>query len=1585
MAGVRVGKKTKAVEAALNSLDHGLQIFARKILDRAFDDDFTQLTAKEQISIATQSYKNLKTWPKGGTLIKVWSREKLSTPTTVIDIVNNNVPFLVDSCLLALREHGVKIRFVAHPILSIDKNGKKFDLSEKASKGSIKVSHIHVQADFIDKSRIAALEAALKETITMVGQVVDGWKPMLEKLESVAVGYRDNPPPLPAVELSGAMSFIDWLADNNFTFLGMREYAFKADGDGGTLTPIAKSGMGILTNPKMHVLRRGSEYVELTPEVMEFLRLPKPLIVTKANIRSKVHRGVHMDYIGVKKFDAKGQLSGELRIVGLFTSSADAQPNRDVPLIRNKITNVLKSSGFDANSHSGKEILAVLENYPRSELFQIGEKTLGEFTMQIAELNERPRVRVLSRIDRFDRFVSVLIYLPRERYSTGVRKKLGDYLSDAYNGHVSAYYPEFPEGDMARVHFIIGRRGGETPKPDQVALEAKIDELSSNWEDGLHTIAGTQEVGRWANGFSGAYQHYFSPRTGLNDIAVLNTLGPDTKISAKLAPTKSSETGASLKVYSYGAPLALSARVPLLENLGFEVIDESTYDITEDNGTVSSLHHMHIVPHGGVALDLAKVGPTIEDAMLALWSGQAENDGYNGLTTLGNIAWRDVSVIRALGRYLQQVGIAYSQDYLWDTLNKYPDITNHLIKMFYARHDPTRQKKTNARDYDASHQIVMEALNDIASLDEDRIIRHFLNLVDSSLRTNFYQRTEEGDFRPAIAIKYDPAQVLDLPEPRPFREISVYSPRVEGVHLRGGMIARGGLRWSDRPQDFRTEILGLVKAQMVKNAVIVPGGAKGGFVPKQMPLNPSRDQFMEEGIACYKIFIGSLLDITDNLDGDKVIHPKNVVRLDGDDPYLVVAADKGTATFSDIANGISDERGFWLSDAFASGGSVGYDHKKMGITARGGWEAVKRHFREMNKDIQSEPFTAVGIGDMSGDVFGNGMLLSKQTKLIAAYDHRDIFIDPDPDPATTFVERKRLFDMGRSSWQDYNKKLISKGGGIFPRSEKSIKLSKAAQTAIGLDQSEATPFEIMKAILQSEAELLWFGGIGTYIRAGTENDAEVGDRANDAIRVTGSQVRAKVIGEGANLGTTHLGRLEFAANGGRINTDAIDNSAGVNSSDLEVNIKIALGTLIRGGSMTLAGRNKFLPKMTKEVADLCLRNNYLQTLSMSLSERKGMDEFPFLARLIQDLDAKGQLNREVEFLPDDAMLSERELAEKPILRPELAVLLAYAKNTLFDDLLASNVPDDPYLAKELFRYFPALLAKNHPETIENHRLRREVIATVMCNAMINFGGISYVRRIGDFSGSEPGHIAFAYAAARDSFVMEELNASIDKLDTKMNGDTQLALYQEVQTLLNNQTIWFLRNVSFDAGGLAPIVETYRTGVAEVLKLLPELMPDFVRESVHAQAQGFVDGGTPKKIAMRIAELSALTLASEVVLISTQTGKPIKECAIAFFGVLATFSLGRITEQSESIPMDDYFDRMALDRALANLMRAQRNLTVSVLSLSKGNPEVALAKWMDLRADDVTRTLGLVSGMIEGQLSVSRLSVAAGLLSDLEKN
>jgi glutamate dehydrogenase len=1499
----------------------------------------------------------------------------------MLEVFSADMPFIVDSVLAAIRAKGGVIRFMSHPVLHLDPESHRV-LDEEASVSineSLLMVHIEPLADPEQK---AAILAEIDGTLTEVYRATRAWRTMLERVRRLVEEWKLSPPKAPAPAIAEAKEFLAWLAEHNFTFLGMREYRLDGEGADARLVPLVTTGIGLLEDKDFHFLREGTAYVETTAQHDAFMADTDPLMVTKANVRTRVHRRAHMDYVGVKLY-RDGQVSGELRIIGLFTSMALATPHSEVPLIRRKVSEVVRRWGYPPGSHSAKALLAALDSYPRDELFQISEDQLFAFAKEIATLADRPRVRVLPRIDRFDNFVSVLVFVPRDRYTSEARARIGSYLADAYAGRVSAYYPHFPEGELVRVHFIIGRNGGPTPRPTRDELEDRVNDIILTFADRLSAAAGHRDVSNWGTAFAAAYQARNSATDALADIEVIERLAGDTSLALKLSARTEGDGAYALKVYHRGRPIPLSDRVPMLENFGFRVIDERTYTVEPRSGEPCFIHDMVLDVLGPRPEDFAARAPLVESAILAVWQTDAESDGLNQLTLRAGLDWSDVGIVRALVRYLRQVGANWSRAYLAQTFNAHPDVATALVKLFHSQLD-MNYSGNRERSAAEAHEAIAAALEATQSLDEDRIIRRVLNLVDAAVRTNAFQRDGAGHRRPALAIKFDCSKVDNLPAPRPFREIFVYSPRVEGLHLRFGAIARGGLRWSDRPEDFRTEVLGLVKAQQVKNAIIVPVGAKGAFVPRMIPVGAGRETVLAEGTACYKIFVQTLLDVTDNLEGDVVLPPPDVRRRDGDDPYLVVAADKGTATFSDTANAIAIERGYWLGDAFASGGSHGYDHKKMGITARGAWEAVKRHFREMDRDIQTAPFTVVGVGDMSGDVFGNGMLLSPQTRLLAAFDHRDIFIDPDPDPKTALAERRRLFDLPRSSWQDYDKAALSKGGGIYARSLKTVPLSAEGRKALGLGADPVTPQEVMTAILKADVDLLWFGGIGTYVRGSGETDTQAGDRANDAIRITGRDIRAKVVGEGANLAVTQKGRVDYALHGGRIDTDAIDNSAGVNASDIEVNVKIAMNAVLRARQLDMDGRNVFLGEMTDQVAALCLRNNYLQPLALSLAERAGVAALPDHRALIESLEARGELSREVEALPDDATLEARALAGKALTRPELATILAYAKNSLNADLLAGAAPDEAYLGHELFKYFPPRLVDRFPDSVATHRLRREVIATVIANAMINRGGPAFVVKMMAATSTDPGQVAAAFTLARDAYGLERLYSEIDGLDGQIAGNTQLALYAELQALLERETLWLLRNADWTKP-LEDLVLSYAQGVTDVSGLLGTLVPPTVEHSIAERAETFTSGGAPSGIARRIAELGALSFATDIVLVADRTKSPVAAAAGAFFGVLDAFGLAEIVDKGSRIVLADRFDRMALDRALANLMRAQRDLTADVLGFGRGEVATRLAAWRQARPDAIDRVAAAVTGLTTGEMTVSRLSVAAGLLSDLARS
>jgi len=1580
---VKREKHIEAAKAAAAAL--GARTLNPDILfGRASKDDIEHYTGEMLAAAAAHAMAEIEAFDGSEPRVTVTTLPEVAPqgqPVSILSVTDRNQPFLYDSVMGEVTSTHRDIHLAVHPILVVAPGeAPKLFSPDEESDPAQRISHIEIHLSELSPGEAASLVERMKTVLDQVHLAVDDWPAMLEKLGSTMADMERYAKDKPGK--GEALAFLDWLRGNNFTFLGMREYTYSGKGEAATVER-GGEGLGILSDPDVRVLRLGKDAVTTTPEILEFLEGPDFLIVTKANVKSLVHRRAYMDYVGLKRFDEKGKVVGELRIVGLFTSTAYTHAAGQIPLLRSKVEAVVEHFGYDPKSHSGKMLINTLESYPRDDLFQIDTGLLSTFCEQINELSDRPRIRVLPRIDRFDRFVSVIVYVPREQYDSDVREKIGNFLKSAYDGRVSAYYPAFPEGGLARVHFIIGRSGGKTPRIPQAKLEQAVREIATRWTDRFEALSDPDGVRLVTDR---GYQEDFTPTEAHADLALITTATAENpiRIAFYRKAWNTDPSTVELKIFHAGEPVSLSRRVPLLENLGFNVVSEQTHVLmlTDPDGSERRviLHDMELKQREGLEIN-PKLSPMLEEAFLAAWHGEVDDDALNRLILAAGLSAREIMALRTYSRYLRQTGIAYSQGYIADTLNKYPAIAADLFRLFDARLDPKLSERQREKKSTELSAAIEEALTKVPSLDEDRILRRYVNAIGATLRTNYFQHDADGKPRKTLAIKLDPKQLEGLPEPRPFREIFVYGAEVEGVHLRFGKVARGGLRWSDRAQDYRTEVLGLVKAQQVKNAVIVPVGAKGGFYPKQLPAGGSREAVFKAGTEAYKTYIRTLLSVTDNIVGQDVVPPADTVRLDGDDPYFVVAADKGTATFSDTANGLAQEAGFWLDDAFASGGSAGYDHKKMGITARGAWETVKRHFREMNIDIQKTPFTVAGVGDMSGDVFGNGMLLSRKIRLIAAFDHRDIFIDPNPDIDTSFAERRRMFNLPRSSWQDYDRSVLSKGAMIIPRTEKSVTLTPEAMAAIGIDKAKATPFEIMTAILKAPVDLLWFGGIGTYIRGQNETDAEVGDRANDPIRIVADDVRAKVIGEGANLGVTQRGRIAFGLKGGRCNSDAIDNSAGVNSSDVEVNIKIALASAMRDERLTRAKRNVLLASMTDEVAHLVLRNNYLQSLAISLTEKQGAANRAPLTRLMDRLEAAGQLNRKVETLPDDRTLAERYQAGKPLTRPEIGVLLSYAKLVLFDELVHTSLPDEPYFEPTLTGYFPAKMQKAYADDIRSHRLRREIIATILANEVINRGGPAFVTTLTDGTGFGPADAVKAAVIARDGYGLQALYAGVDALDNVVSGSVQNDLYEEIGRIYAAVT-GLLLTTGAVSGPMSEAIHKLRQALKQLRPNLATLVSEAAADETRRKAHAYEDEGVPTELAEEIATLSMLTFVPEVMLIASATGDSLGKTAQTFAGISAALNIGRLLSSASRIPTGDLYEALALQRSLTDIANARRDLATAILTRYKGD-KAPLAAWQQAEKGRLTRVTANLSALTEGgEATLAKVSVAAGILSDL---
>jgi glutamate dehydrogenase len=1482
---------------------------------------------------------------------------------TVIEMVNDDMPFLVDSVSMELARQGISIHLLIHPVVRARRDGDgRLEALGGGDEDAPRESLMHIEIDRQPPGSHGALAARLGEVLAEVRLAVAHWRPMIDRLWSCVAEFEGAGPA--GDDKTEALAFLDWLADNHFTFLGYRRFDL---GKSGAVTAHDEGALGILSRPEAHVFDPTLTLADMPADLRAFLERPDPVLVTKSGLHASVHRPVRMDIIGLKRFDAKGRVVGLHAFVGLFTSSAYTHAPADIPLLRRKIGQVQARSGYSRGGHDFKALANILETFPRDELFQISQDALYDTAIGILHIQERSRVAVFVRKDEFERFVSCLVFVPRDRYDTPLRLAITALLEQTFAGKLDTFYTQVGDQPLARLHFIIRTTPGQVPAIDHGALEARITEASRSWAESLtaHLVQAHGEAGglalarRWAQAFPASYRERHSVLAAVADVDRVEAAASQGTVGLNLfRPVGAEAHQGHLKLYRAGAPVALSSILPWLEAMGLVVIAEVPHHITPTSADEPPvwIHDFEVESAGGDDLDVAERRDLFQDALAAVWRNDAESDGFNRLVLAAGLSWREVMVLRAMAKYLRQAGSTYSQAYMEQALVGNPAMAQALIRLFLARFDP----KGGSGDAAGLETALLKGLESVASADDDRILRRFLNLIRSGLRTNYFQPGP----KPYLAIKFDSRLVDDLPLPRPMVEVFVYSPRMEGIHLRGGKVARGGIRWSDRREDFRTEILGLMKAQMVKNAVIVPVGAKGGFVVKRPPATGGREALLAEGIECYKTLIRGLLDLTDNLAGERLVPPADVARLDGDDPYLVVAADKGTATFSDIANSISLERGFWLGDAFASGGSQGYDHKKMGITAKGAWVAVERHFREMGIDTRTQPFTAIGIGDMSGDVFGNGLLRSPHTRLIAAFNHAHIFIDPDPDAARTFAERERLFNAVKA-WPDYDTSLISAGGGLFPRTAKTIAISPQMKDRFGIESDSLTPTELIRALLVAPVDLLFLGGIGTYVKASGESNADAGDRANDGLRVNGRDIQAKVVGEGANLGFTQLGRIEYAqagagGAGGRIDTDAIDNSAGVSCSDHEVNIKILLNDLVSASDMTPKQRDKLLVEMTDEVARLVLRDNYLQTQAISMMEAQGADLLDAQARFMRLLEKGARLDRAIEFLPPDEVLTERASKRQGFTRPELAVLLAYGKIWLYEHILHSDVPADPFMAQDLAKYFPVQLQERFGPDIGRHRLKNEIIATVVTNSIVNRVGGAFVAELMETTGHPPAQVARAYIVARDAFRLRDVWAEIEALDGRVPASAQTAMLTEANRLVERATLWVLRSMPspFDLGaGIAELAP----GVIALETAVPACLPADAAAAVAARVAQFVEQGVPQSLAQRVGNLIVLASAADILRIATRQSISIEAAGALYFAVGARFSLGWLRASAEKLSGRGHWLKLAAAAAIEDLYGHQRDITIAIASSQPGqDPADAITRWADGNKAAVDRAESLLA-------------------------
>ena len=1515
-------------------------------------------------------------------------RDGWSSPYTIIEIVSDDMPFLVDSVTMELSRQGYAIELILHPVMRVvrDREGILADvLSHEAGAASVQAeSVIHAEvARQSDPDRLAVLHAGVDLVLEEVRAAVEDWAQMRDRTAQLAGDLRRAPPPCDPHLLSECQAFLAWLADDTFTFLGYREYELS---DGGELRARSGSGLGILRGSAVRPSTRLSE------RALAEAHARNPLVLTKANSRATVHRPSYLDYVGVKTFAPDGRVTGERRFLGLYTSTAYRAPLQEVPLLRDKVARILDAAAFPPDSHDAKALVDILESLPRDLMIQIDTDELFAMAIGILGLGERQRVRLFVSRDRLDRFVAATLCMPRERFNTENGRRASEILADAFGGDEVDWRLQLSESVVVRVDYVVHCADG-IADADVAAVEERIAHATRAWGDDLRAALvaahgerrGSELSGEYATAFPGTYRAYVGAETAVADIARIGRLrGAGRPIIAVYRRPGDAEHMVRGKLFS-SSPVTLSDVVPTFEHMGVQVVDERPYEIRPAGADPVWVYDV------GLSCDpedLDRAGEEFSAAFLGVWTGALEDDRLNGLVLRAGLTGRQVTILRAVLRYLRQASTAFSNAYMISTLLDNPAIAAALVTLFEARFDP------DAHDVEAAARIHGElgaAIDEVASLDADRILSSVLAVIDAIVRTNHFRRVG-GSPVTYLSFKLDPSQLEMLPLPRPRYEIFVYSPRVEGIHLRGGRVARGGLRWSDRREDFRTEVLGLMKAQMVKNALIVPVGSKGGFVVKRGRAESSAGDREAEGIECYRTFLRGLLDLTDNYVGERVVAPERVVRYDEADPYLVVAADKGTARFSDIANAVSAEYGFWLGDAFASGGSHGYDHKAMGITARGAWESVKRHFRELGINVAAEDFTVVGIGDMAGDVFGNGMLRSPHIRLVAAFNHAHVFLDPDPDPAAGYAERRRLFGLPRSSWSDYDPEAISEGGGVYSRTDKAIPISPQVARALDVEAELLSPAELIAHILRARVDLLYNGGVGTYVKAHDETHSEVGDRANDALRVDGAQLRCRVVAEGGNLGLTQRGRIEYALHGGeretdptrpvrpaggRINTDAIDNVAGVNCSDHEVNIKILLGDLIAEGELPVAERDAVLQSMTDAVAEEVLYGSYTQTQALSVARHQAVAMRDVHARLIRHLAQHGGVDREVEALPSEETLAQRRADRRGLVAPELATLMALCKIALYEELVSSDLPDDPYLLGDLERYFPAPLgtgsasadrapagtegAERYAEQIRRHRLRRELIATIVANQLVDRGGTTFAFRLGEETGISAPQLARAFAVAREVFEMRDFWDAVEDLDNRIEAGTQLSMLIEARRLVERATRWLGRARARTEIDVTRTAEHFAAGVRQLSAALPEVLPERDRAVYDARLAELTEAGVVPELARRTASMPALLSVFDIVEDAAACGCGQAMATRVYFGIGARLGLDWLRDRILELPRADRWQALARSALRDDLYELHRALTREVLTGARGREaEAAIEAWLADNAEPVARAGGVLA-------------------------
>ena len=1567
--------------------------------------EFKTIATKEMVSHITDTYDFIQKAPKNKQpKIRVFNSDY--TKHTVLEVLMDNQPFILDTLWEELNSLDLEIHHTFHPLIVIsrDNNGtlkevKKYT-SEDIRKDEAIESLIHIEFDRQEQCELKDIEIALKKVVIEAQRAVSDFPAITNKMEELIKTLENEKNT--GVQRKEDISFLRWLIDGNYIFLGYRHYFVNYKPKKPTMGLTLKSGLGVLKEDKNSSIYKPKPLEELPPNMKYYVSGERILTITRALTKSKVHRRADMDYIGIKEFDNKGRVIGEHRFLGLFSSKAYTSNTKDVPIIHRKITEVLKrESKLGISNHAYKALINILETYPRDELFQISTDDLHRISVGILHIYERRKVRLFIRRVNHERMISALVYVPRDRMNSGLRRKIETILMAAYNGESIEVTVNINESSLARIFFKIRTMPPEPPEVNDSTIEKLIIDATSSWEDAIrHTLIdihgehkGLQFFNTYAKSFSASYMEQTPVEIAVQDIANLSTINDDNNFHVALYPHKNGTT-AQLKVFKVNDIINLSSIMPIFNNMGLFVKNEHPNRVDLPNGKTVWIHDFTITMTNGYSIENDEIISTLSQALTMAWNGDLDSDTLNKLLLTGKINVRQVIILRAYVAYMQQIGMKYPQEYVRNTLVKHADIASIIIQLFDARFDVNLNQSTSDKKQKELDKKFTKAMINVAVLDEDIILTRLKHIILATVRTNTWQRENITD---PLAFKIKSADVPDLVKPHPLYEISVYSSNVEGIHLRGGMTARGGLRWSDRPADFRTEILGLMKAQMTKNAVIVPVGSKGGFVLKTPPCNLKepetcdKNALMNNVKECYSTFIRSLLSVTDNIINGKVVHPINVRLYDGDDPYLVVAADKGTATFSDLANSVAmnanywagKHNGFWLGDAFASGGSNGYDHKAMGITARGAWECVKHHFRHLNKDIQKEDFSVMAVGDMAGDVFGNGMLLSKHICLKAAYNHMHIFIDPTPNSATSYKERLRLFKNPQLNWSNYETKLISKGGGVFNRKDKYIKLTPQIQQMLGIKDKQLTPDNLIKHLITMDVELIWNGGIGTFIKSSHESHSDVGDRANDTIRVDAKDVRAKVIGEGGNLGLTQLARVEYALNGGAINTDAIDNSAGVDCSDHEVNIKILMTLVQNSSKISDNERNKILAKMTNEIGLQVLKDNYYHSQVLSIKQRAAIKDHATNKQLMMSLERKGSLDLAVEFLPTYEDLDERLKKGKGLTRPELSILLAYAKMDAFDEIIVTDLPDTKSLQHYLVEYFPSLMQKEYKKYMQSHRLKREIVATQIANEIVNRMGPTFLNRMSRETGYSNNDISRAYLISRSLLNAQEYWDIIESLDNKVSMDSQMKMLETVKKIVEYTTFWLLRHGNHPMDIEKEVTKAEQAFCDIKCNLLNYQTSSMIKH--HKQrVKNWKEQGLPQKVAQDFSLLSTMTCAPDVACISIKTKKSIKKVMEIHFMVGEKLGLSNLHNATRKIPISNNWQRVASLAIIDDLYTYQQKATTIIATKNnKEDPKTTLDNWIKSKGNSYNMYENILTDFnAQSVVSHAMLNVILGQLKGL---